>query len=94
MIRIQLYSKAKLFPFELVGIEHAYSNTDTAAFARVFASESLRFYNACSEYEDFHTAYKSHLLQFLQKDYPRPLMLAAFLKLWKSHDFSKYGNTK
>ena len=93
MIRIQLYSKAKLFPFELVGIEHAYSNTDTAAFARVFASESLRFYNACSEYEDFHTACKGYLLQFLQKDYPRPLMLAAFLKLWKSHDFSKYGNT-
>ena len=86
-----LFSKSALFPFKAVGIENANSNTCTALFAKVFASEGLRFYAACSHYETFFGHLYAYFVQFLDKGYPRPELTTALTSIFRRHANKKYG---
>ena len=63
--------------------------------SRVFASETLRFYNCNSRYKDFLHDCLRLCTDFLDKGYPPHLLLDGLLKIWRkeSHTFAKYGNT-
>ena len=76
-----------------VGIDTRNSDTDCAAMSMVYASETIRFYNACSRYQDFVYHCVRYLMQFLQKKYPLHLLMWGFMKVWKSgrHDTTKYS---
>ena len=88
-----LFSKSALFPFKAVGIENAKSNTSTALFAKVFASEGLRFYAACSHYETFFAHLYAYFVQFLDKGYPRPELTTSLTSIFRRHANGKYGIT-
>ena len=80
-----LFSKRDLFPVKPVGIMPYDSCTDPEQFASVFASESLRYYNSCSEFDDFIKATSAYLLHFMQRGYPRHLLLSKFVTFWSPH---------
>ena len=89
IIMTDLYQKAKLFPFKAVGIDVLLSNTFTPSFASVFASESLRFYHACSHYQDFIKHAIAYMVQFIKKGYPRYLLTSSLLRVFKRHPNGK-----
>ena len=63
--------------------------------SRVFASESLRFYHACQHYSAFIAHCNRYILSFLEKGYPRWLLLTGFLQVFRKnkHKTGKYKNT-
>ena len=87
-----LYSKTTVFDFPAPGIEHAKSNTSTAMFATVFASECLRFYAACSEFKYFIKNAAKYFKHFLTKGYPAYYMLSALRRVFRRHEHGKYGH--
>ena len=62
--------------------------------SRVFASETIRFYNLNSRYDGFMSGCLRLCTDFLDKGYPAHLLFDGLLKVWRKdvHDFSKYGN--
>jgi hypothetical protein len=78
-----LYQKAKLFPFAIVGIDIAVSNTPTESFANMFASE-------CSHYGSFFRHLFAYMQQFLDKGYKRQLLTSSLIQVFKRHPNGKY----
>ena len=78
-----------------IGVDTAISDTDTVQMSRVFGSETLRFYNCNTRYNDFLHDCLRLCTDFLDKGYPIHLLLDGLLKIWRkeSHAFKKFGNT-
>ena len=92
-IHLSLYRKPIVVKLA-IGIDIALSDTDTVQMSRVFASETIGFYNLNSRYSGFMSDCLRLCTDFLDKGYPPHLLFDGLIKIWRkeAHDFTKFGN--